>query len=192
MSNDPSKGDQVDRMPMEGPQSPPDALSERLLGEQAGAAWGERLEAHLRRIRDMARQQVDSAALIAHQREQRHLEILARLAGQAFLLERVARIVLQVAPVAQEARFLIARTATGLGFVGLTTDAGRELRWDRTRLESAHELGEDWWDSLEDQFIDEAEAQPGDSVVINLLTREVTYLHGRHGAPGLNDDATRW
>jgi hypothetical protein len=141
-------------------------LTERRLGEQAGAAWGERLEAHLRASRDLASQQTDGAALIAHQREQRALEILARLAGQAFLLERVARVLLQVAPEAQEARFLIGRTATGLGFVRLTTESRRELRWDRASLESAHELGEDWWENIEDQFIDEADAAPGDLVVI--------------------------
>jgi hypothetical protein len=153
-------------------------------GERAGAAWGERLEAHLRDSRDLASQQADGTALIAHQREQRSLEILARLAGQAFLLERVARLVLQVAPDAQEARFLVGRTATGLGFVRLTTEAGRKLRWDRASLESAHELGEDWWTNLEDQFIDEAEAIPGDTVVVSLRTREVAYQSDRHATSG--------
>jgi hypothetical protein len=89
---------------------------------------------------------------------------------------------LQVAPEAQEARFLIGRTATGMAFVRLTTDAGRELRWDRASLVSAHELGEDWCDNLEDQFIDEAEADPGDSVVIHLHTRDVAYLPDSHAA----------
>jgi hypothetical protein len=100
-------------------------LTEWQLGKQEAEVWRKRLEAHLRASRDLARQQVDGAALIAHQREQRSLEILARLAGQAFLLERVARLLLQVAPKAQEARFFIGRTATGLGRTILTT------RWRR-------------------------------------------------------------
>jgi hypothetical protein len=89
-------------------------------------------------------------------------------------------VVQQVAPEAQEARFLIGRNATGLGFVRLTTDSGRELRWDRARLESAHELGEAWQENLEDQFIDEVEALPGDRVDIKLHAREVANLPGRH------------
>jgi hypothetical protein len=60
------------------------------------------------------------------------------------------------------------------------------LRWDRASLESAHELGEDWWENREDQFIDEAEARPGDLVAIKPHTREVAYLTGtdRDGSDG--------
>jgi hypothetical protein len=175
MSHDQTQGDGGDDAATNGAA---DALSERRLGEQEAEVWGDRLEARLRKSRDLARQQSDGAALIAHQREQRALEILARLTGQAFLLERIARILAQVAPEAPEARFLIGRGETGLGFVRLTTDSGRELRWGRAHLESAHELGEDWWENLEDQFIDETEANPGDCVVIHLPTREVAYLPG--------------
>jgi hypothetical protein len=166
-------------------------LTEWQLGKQEAEVWRERLEAHLRASRDLAGQQTDGAALIAHQREQRSLEILARLAGRAFLLERVARVLLQVAPDAQEARFLIGRTATGLGFVRLSTDGGRELRWDRASLESAHELGEDWRENLEDQFIDEAETIPGDTVVVSLRTREVTYQSDRHATSTRPDEQNR-
>jgi hypothetical protein len=166
-------------------------LTERRRGEQEGAVWRERLEAHLRESRDLARQQRDGAALIAQEREQRNLEILARLAGQAFLLERIVRILAQVAPEAKEARFLIDQTETGLGFVRLTTEAGRELRWDRARLESAHELGEDWWTNLEDQCIDETEAMPGDTVVIYLNRREAAFLPARHATSRQPDDWNR-
>jgi hypothetical protein len=84
--------------------------------------------------------------------------------------------VLQVAPEAQEARFLIGESVAGHGFVQLTTEAGRELCWDRTCFESAHELGEDWWVELEDQFIGD-DTVDGDCVVLRLPTREVAYVH---------------
>jgi hypothetical protein len=36
--------------------------------------------------------------------------------------------------------------------------------------------------NLEDQFIDEAEANPGDRVALRLATREIAYLPGGHGS----------
>jgi hypothetical protein len=98
---------------------------------------------------------------------------------------------LRVTPEAQEARFLIGRTATGLGFVRLTTEAGRELRWDRASQESAHELGEDWRDNPEEQFIDEAEAIHADLVVILLRTREVAIVSCRLAASRRLSDPNR-
>jgi hypothetical protein len=56
------------------------------------------------------------------------------------------------------------------------------LRWDLARLESVHELGEDCYEDLEDEFIDEAEANPGDRVALRLATRETVYFTGGHGS----------
>jgi hypothetical protein len=176
MSQDQEQDNREDCMATNGPIEPTDALGERRLGEQDSASWRERLGAHLRWSRGLARQQSDGAALIACQREQRALEILARQAGQTFLLERIARVLLQVAPEAQEARFLIGQGVAGLGFVKVTAEAWQDLGWDRTRFESAYELGEDWWIELEDQLIGD-DTVVGDCVVLRLQTRETAYVH---------------
>jgi hypothetical protein len=80
----------------------------------------------------------------------------------------------RVAPEAREARFLTGEGATGLSFVAVTTDSGRALRWERAQIEIAHELGEDWWLELEEQFIGD-DAIPGDVVQLDLQTRDLTY-----------------
>ena len=79
-------------------------------------------------------------------------------------------------PAAQEERFLIGESVASLGFVHLTTEAGRELRWESMRFESAQKLVEDWWPELEDQFIGD-DTIAGDCVVLRSQTREVAYLH---------------
>jgi hypothetical protein len=89
------------------------------------------------------------------------------------------RLLSRVAPEAQEARFLIGSGETALGIVRVTRETGRDLRWDRAQLESAHELGEDWWMEMEEQFINE-EAARGDVVALRLPTRKVAYRHRGH------------
>jgi hypothetical protein len=69
---------------------------------------------------------------------------------------------------------------TGLGFVEVTTNAGQELPWNRTRFESAHEPGEDWWVDLEALFIRD-DLVAGNRVVLRAHTREVIYLHADSG-----------
>src|SRR5689334_8271442 len=104
--------------------------SERRRGAEAGAAWRARLEACIQQARQQA-QEADNATLVAREREQREVEILARQARQAFLLERATRVLQRVASGAQRILLHIGLDELGMGIVAVTTEDGREVIWNR-------------------------------------------------------------
>jgi hypothetical protein len=66
------------------------------------------------------------------------------------------------------------------------SEPGRELRWDRAQVETAHELGhelgEDWWREMESHWIG-ADPVPGDVAALDVRSRVLTYVHARQDTP---------